>query len=288
DSAILNLSRTQTQCSIAVLRADGTAIQQTVLLNLLPFSHRAFNDVLSTLAVTSVADAHFEVSCDQQFFAYANVYKVGGPEANFVTPSAGLTDDVVPGGGGSSGGDTTGDVVFTVPGIFLTARDGNSYTYYDLPATQGVQYKRAVIEFDMHIKGFSDLLFTGVTSFRRLNKTRDLRVLYYGIQIVNRNSKTTIDLGNEGLIVKTVGPWKSNHDYHVRMTYDTTIPQVKLEAIENGVVTYSETGLAQHRDLSANPSRRDVHFPPPGLADGAYAPPIGWIFANLRVVLTPL
>jgi len=210
-----------------------------------------------------------------------------------------LIGDLVPGSGGSGGGDGgggsgggggAGSVVYNVPGTFLVARQGNSYISYDLPGKDGVPYQRAVIEFDMRIGQFDPvLLFTGVTSFRRPNKDRNLRVVYYAIQIVNRNAKTTLDLGIENVLVKTQGPWKANGTYHVRMTYDVPTQTASLDALQNGNVIYTISGPAQHLDLS--PQGPDhaltVDFGQTGVADGAYAPPIGWTFSNLHAVLTP-
>ncbi|HTQ79107.1 MAG TPA: hypothetical protein VMM92_03860, partial [Thermoanaerobaculia bacterium] len=222
------------------------------------------------------------------------------PETDFIAPSSALVGDLVAGSGsgsgggtggtgGGGGGTTPGSVVFNMPGTFLVARDGNSYVGYDLPAVSGVPYQRAVVEYDMRISSFPSLLFTGVTSLRRPNDNRNLRVVYYAIQIVNRNAKTTLDLGVTDVLVKTTGPWKAGHTYHVRITYDVPTQTATLDAAENGTYIYTISGPAQHLDLSAqgadHPLR--VDFGQTGIADGAYAPPLGWSFSNLHVVLTP-
>jgi hypothetical protein len=297
DFILLNLSRQAAQCTISAFRANGTQINQTALVSVLPLSQRSFNDALATLGQGQITDTHFQVSCDQQFFAYAMAFRVGGPETNYISPSTGLTGDLVAGSGsgggggdGGGGGGNTGAVVYDVPGTFLAARQGNSYAGYDLPAKDGVHYQRAVIEFDMHISNFDPvLLFTGVTSFRRPNANRNLRVVYYAIQIVNRNAKTTLDLGVDDVLVKTEGPWKPNGTYHVRMTYDIPSQTAQLEALQGGKVIYRIAGPAQHLDLSAQGSDHPlrVDFGQTGIADGAYVPPYGWSFSNLHAVLTP-
>jgi hypothetical protein len=300
DFVILNLSRQPAQCTITAFRANSTQINQTATVTLLPLSQRIFNDALASLGEGLITDTHFQVSCDQQFYAYAMAYRIGGPETNYIPPSAGLVGDLVPGsgvpptgggsGGGIGGGGGAGAVVYNVPGTFLVARNGASYTAFDLPAQSGVPYQRAVIEYDMHISKFDPvLLFTGVTSLRRPHADRNLRVLYYGIQIVNRNAKTTLDLGIKDVLVKTDGPWQANGTYHVRLTYDVPSQTVSLDALQNGKVLYTISGQAQHLDLSAqgadHPLR--VDFGQDGIADGAYVPPYGWSFSNLHVVLTP-
>jgi hypothetical protein len=298
DFVLMNLSRQPAHCSLTAFRANSTQINQTAVLTLLPLSQRTFNDALAGLGEDLITDTHFQVSCDQPFYAYAMAYRVGGPETDYISPSTGLVGDLVLGSGSGSGGGTGGSgdgstpgaAVLNVPGTFLVARNNASYASYDLPAKDGTPYRRAVIEYDMHISKFDPvLLFTGVTSFRRVHSDRNLRILYYGIQIVNRNAKTTLDLGVTDVLVKSDGPWQANGTYHVRITYDVPSQTVSLEALKNGQVIYTIAGQAQHLDLSAqgadHPLR--VDFGQAGIADGAYVPPYGWSFSNLHAVLTP-
>jgi hypothetical protein len=293
DFTLLNLSRQAAKCTLTPSRADGTRITQPVVFTLLPLSHQTFSDVLTELGQSLIADTHFQVSCDHPFYTYALAYRIGGPETDFIGPSTALVGDLVAGGGGTGGtgdGGGTGNVVFDVPGTFLVARNNASYISYNLPAKDGVHYQRAVIEYDMHITQFDPvLLFTGVTSFRRPNTVRGLRVVYYAIQIVNQNAKTTLDLGVEDVLVKTKGPWQANGTYHVRITYDIPSQTVMLETLKNGLVTYTISGPAQHLDLSAIGTDHplQVDFGQTGIADGAYIPPYGWSFSNLHTVLTP-
>ncbi|HEV7517781.1 MAG TPA: hypothetical protein VGR07_15890, partial [Thermoanaerobaculia bacterium] len=255
DFVVLNLSRQPAHCTINAFRANSTQINQTAIVSLLPLSQRTFNDALAALGEGLITDTHFQVSCDQQFYAYAMAYRIGGPETNYISPSTGLVGDLVLGSGTPStggGGGTPGSVVYDVPGTFLVARNNASYASYDLPAQDGVPYQRAVIEYDMRIAKFDPvLLFTGVTSLRRPHNDRNLRILYYGVQIVNRNAKTTLDLGVKDVLVKTDGPWQANGNYHVRLTYDVPSQTVSLDAMQNGKVIYTISGQAQHLDLSA-------------------------------------
>jgi hypothetical protein len=305
DFVVLNLSRQAAQCTLTAFRANSTQINQTAVLALPPLSQRIFTDALAGLGEDFVTDTHFQVSCDHPFYTYALAYRLGGPQTDYIAPSTSLVGDLVAGSGsgstgggdggtggtgGGGGGNTAGSAILDVAGTFLLAKNNASYKSFDLPAKDGVHYRRAVIEYDMHITKFDPvLLFTGVTSFRRPSSDRNLRVVYYAIQIVNRNAKTTLDLGVTDVLVKTDGPWKANGTYHVRTTYDVPTQTVTLEALQGGKVIYTIAGPAQHLDLSAvggdHPLR--VDFGQTGVADGAYVPPYGWSFSNLHVVLTP-
>ncbi len=181
-----------------------------------------------------------------------------------------------------------GVVSLVVPGIFLRATNASSFASYDLAAVRGVAYHRATVDFDLTITEFNKiLLFTGVTSFRRPNKSRKDRVLYYAMQLVNRNQKTVLDLGVQDRLARTQGPWKAGHTYHLTFTYDLRGRQVKLDVFEGGRHIYQISGPTLHPDLSANANPLTVDFGQTGIGDGAYGPPIGWTYANLAVQLQP-
>jgi hypothetical protein len=249
--------------------------------------------VLSTLGQASAADERIVASCDQPFYAFATVYAPGGAAFTVIGPSTDLSGTVGPalpgqtsGGGGS--GSTAGDVTFSVPGTFLNATQSDSEQLYNLPAPAGVAYMRATIDFDLHIGTFPTGLFTGVMAFRRPSSQRALREPFCAIQIVNRNSKTLLDLGIENVFERTVGPWKSNSSYHLQLVYDLTIRQCSLNVSQGGgPVIYTIAGPAQWFDMSANTNPLEVDFGQTGIGDGAYYPPVSWSYSNLNVLLEP-
>ena len=179
-------------------------------------------------------------------------------------------------------------MTLSVPGTFLHATDSNSFATYNLAARPGVAYHRATVDFDLSIGHFNDvLLFTGVTSFRRPARHRKDRVLYYAMQLVNRNQKTVLDLGIQDRLARTQGPWQPGHTYHLKFTYDLRNRLVQLDVYEHGGHIYKISGPALHFDLSANGNPLTVDFGQTGIGDGAYGPPLGWDYANLNVLLEP-
>jgi hypothetical protein len=286
DFSVINLDSAPAQCTVSAFRSDGSQIASTAALAMLPLSRRDFSDALAILGESTIADASFVTTCDHAFFAFAAVYQPGGAVMHFVGPAGTLSGSVGPGlpGGGPSGGT---NVTFTVPGTFLNATQSNSEQLFNLPAPAGVAFKRATIEWDMHIGLFPSGLFTGVMSFRRPNKVRGLREPFCAVQIVNRNSKTLLDLGVENVFVRTAGPWKANGSYHQKLTYDLTVNQCQLDVSQGGTVIYTIAGPAQWFDLSANANPLVVDFGQTGIGDGAYFPPVSWSFSNLAVVLEP-
>jgi hypothetical protein len=287
DFSLINLDGSAAQCTVAAFAPDGHGLAPPALLSLLPLSRRDFSDVLAILGAGVIADARIVATCDHTFYGFALVYQPGGAAIQYVGPSPALTGSIGPGfpGGGPGGGG--GNVVFSVPGTFLNATASNSEQVYNLPAQPGVVFKRATIEWDLRIGTFPTGLFTGVMSFRRPNKTRSLREPFCGVQIVNRNSKTLLDLGVENVFVRTAGPWKQNSFYHMKLTYDLTVNQCQLDVSQGGAVIYTIAGPTQWFDLSANDNPLVVDFGQTGIGDGAYYPPVTWGFSNLNVVLEP-
>ena len=318
DLGLLNLSEQAARCQVSAFASDGSRVAAPATVSLPPLGTLQLEDAFGSLGERRLSGGRFEVSCDQQFYAYAAVFAAGGSVIEAVAPSqcladpaaagavaaaapvaspgaagtagAGLDPDVAPAGAAAPQRSTSasGVVTLVVPGTFLHATATNSFISYDLAAPRGLAYHRATVDFDLTISDFNHvLLFTGVTSFRRPNKNRKDRVLYYAMQLVNRNQKTILDLGIQDRLARTQGPWKSGHTYHLTFTYDLRGRQVKLDLFENGQHIYQLAGPTLHSDLSANANPLTVDFGQTGIGDGAYGPPLGWIYANLNVQLQP-
>jgi hypothetical protein len=280
DYGLLNLNRSTTQCTIKAYRANGTPIGNSATITLLPLSVRHFDGALSALGENGfLSDVRIETTCDKQFYPYSLIYRPGGSEAAFMTPSPTLEGDLVAGGGGPPPG---GSVVVEQAGVFLAAKQGDSYKAINIPLVEGVQYKKATIEFDLQTGRFPQGLFAGITSFRRNDRT-----LYYGMIIRGDRQKTLLDMGVTDDIVQgpNGAPWTENSKFHVWYEYDTSTRTLTFKCSKNGNVVQTLTGRTNHNDLSLNGRVVSVDFGMTGVADGAYFPPIGWVYSNLKVVV---
>jgi len=264
-----------------VFRADGAVTDvvapSQALSGDLPASSASSLGADESAADAELAAAGFDASGD-------------GSSSDIDSSPAAAAGAVAPEGAAAPARATPprGVVTLSVPGTFLAATASNSFISYDLAAPPGVRYRRASVDFDLTISDFNPvLLFTGVTSLRRPNRNRRDRVLYYALQLVNRNQKTVLDLGVQDRIARSQGPWQSGHTYHLTFTYDVFIRQVKLDVFESGQHIYAISGPALHPDLSANAQPLTIDFGQTGIGDGAYGPPIGWTYANLNVQLQP-
>lgn len=276
DLGIMNLSNAAARCTVKAYRSNASQIQQTAVLSMPPLSEQHFENVMAVLGELSISDARIEVSCDKQFFPYAVVFEPGGPETNFVTPSFALDTDVVSGVGSS------GAVVVQEPGLFFQAKVGDSYKKIDIPLVEGTRYKKATVEFDMHIDKFPTGIFAGVTSLRRTDKT-----LYYGLIVRGGRSKGILDMGVDDIIVGKSGPWQAQANYHLVFEYDTVSSRITFKTIRNGTLVETLSGPINATDLSLNSKIVRVDFGMSGVANGAYFPPIGWKYSNLKITFEP-
>ncbi len=282
---IVNLAHQATQCSVRAFRSNGTQIGGTAIVSVAALALREFTDAYGLLAETQVADSYFSVSCPENFSAYATVLDPTSAQTVFVTPSHGLNSTLAAPG---EPGGPPGTVQFSVPGTFLDAKPGSSFTQFDLPAAQGTRYKKATIEFDLRVGPMTlgPRNFYGVTAFRRTDRT-----LYVGLIVRDDRDKTIIDLGEEvegGLILGgNSGPWRANSTYYVIFEYDTEVERLTFKLFRAGVLVEQLSGRTLHNDLVANGNKLRVDFGMTGIADGAYFPPHGWKYSNLSVKLEP-
>ena len=187
-----------------------------------------------------------------------------------------------------------GTVEIAAPGQFLAAKRGASYKAFEVPLLPFVAYKSATVEFDLYFNKWQTPLFHGITSLRRTGD-RHTRVLYYGLILRGSNGyKSILDIGKdprtgEGEILRSEsGPWRPRTNYHIRMDYDLIARRVTLTVLKGGKVVQTLAGGINSLDLSTDGQRRVLlDFGQTGVADGAYFPPIGSIYSNLRATFVP-
>ncbi len=314
DLYVVNASRQTTQCEVGAFRVDGSRIAADSRVTLPPLSVRVFESSLALLGATNIDDARYAVSCDEAFYAYSRVYKPGSGELNVMMPSQPLGSDVVAGASTveypvvddaalsplevESVTDEVvladGTVQFRVDGQFLAARKGASFKAFDVPLQRHVAYKRATVEFDLYFHTWQTPLFHGITSLRRTGD-RQSRVLYYGLIVRgSKGFKSIVDIGKdprtgEGEILRSqTGPWRPRSNYHIRMDYDLIQRRVTLTVLRAGKVVHTLAGGINNLDLSTDGQRRVLlDFGQAGVGDGAYFPPNGSRYSNLRATFVP-
>lgn len=287
DFYVFNLDTAAAHCTVKVFQASGPQIAGTAQITMAPRQRRDFTDVLSILGQSNLTDARLETSCDHRFWIGGLLRRSAAP-ATLLVPTAQLAKELLGAGDPPPPPPADGTVTLTVPGLFLNAKQGDSYRSYQLPAKSGVPYETAVVEFDLLVKQFGSGNFTGVHSLRRSSTKRTEEVLYYGLQINNYKARTILDLGQHDQLAKGDVPWESSHSYHLRFTYDLTVNKITIDVFEGGAKKQSVSGSAHNFDLRDDGHPLIVDFGMEGVGgDGGYVPPLGWQYSNLKAVLTP-
>jgi hypothetical protein len=82
---LVNLGQTAATCSVSVLRADGRDALQPLEFTVAPLSHLLVADLLKRLG--SIAEARAEVTCSNDFYAYALIADVPSGRLTVIRPS---------------------------------------------------------------------------------------------------------------------------------------------------------------------------------------------------------
>ena len=139
------------------------------------------------------------------------------------------------------------------------------------------------MEFDLYVDKFPNGIFAGVTALRRNDRT-----LFYGLVVRGGRSKGILDMGVDDDVVQgNNGPWKERTNYHLVFEYDIPTSTLTFKTIRNGELVETLRGRINHFDLATNGKIMRVDFGQTGVADGAYFPPIGWRYSNLKVTFEP-
>lgn len=285
--AVVNLGQTASQCTIRAAQLNGTPIGAAATVSVAPVSVRRFDDALATLGVTAVSDARLAVSCDQSFYAFAEVLGSTSPSAVVITPTLSLDSALAP--PGTVPPPASGAVIVERSGVFFTPVANASALDVPVPLVPGRGYRKATIDFDMTTATFSPV-FDSIVGFLRPGTSRDDRTLYFGFNIRGGRGRTFIDLGVPVLepAIKANYAWKPRTQYHIRIVYDVVAKNMVLQALQNGQVVHTAAGGIFNLDLSDQGTGVLLKFGLPGVSDLAYFPPLGWTFANLRAQIEPL
>lgn len=270
---LINLSQSPNECALALTKANGEELTNTFVTTLMPLSHREISDVFGLLGLQELAAGRAVVTCAERFYTYGVVWQENLKQALFVQPADALSSELV------RPGDEPPIPTLEMKGNFFNATPGDSLREFALPLEPGVSYDRVIIDFDLRLGRYQNGLFHAIASLRRLGGPP----LYFALFARGSNGRTILDRG-DGSDFKVEGPWTANQTVHVQIVYDAAAGRFTLNVSRAGTVFYSTSTFVTFRDLSNNGNPVGILLGQSRPFDGgAFQPPIGWSYSNLKV-----
>jgi len=265
---LINLAEEPARCTARVFTGSGSPVGGTAELSLPPLSQVQFLEALALLGLEDVNNVRVELSCDQDFYAYAVVLGREPDETLFVQPSVSGDSELL------APGLLPPFVELTAPGDFLRATRGNPYRLFQIPVERGVPYRSIEIDFDFFLGGFNTNLFHTVFSLRSGG-------LFCELALRGDNRRTFFDTPDES--ARATGPWRPGSTYHIHVVYDVVEDHAVLEVSEFGQVVLTMEAGANRTVLGAVDGSLRLDFSQQKVFDDAFFPLWGSTFSNLRV-----
>lgn len=270
---LLNLSQEPNECSISMFKADGSELVNTFVTTLFPLSHREFADVFGLIGLGDLGGGRALISCAEDYFTYATIWQDGANQLVVVQPADSLASDLI------RPGDEPPIPTLEFPGNFFNPVVNDSIRELPLPLDPNISYARIVIDFDLRIGRFQNGLFHAICSMRRLGGPP----LYFALFARGSNGRTILDRG-DGTDFKGDGPWTANQTVHVNIIYNAGTGRFNIEVSRAGSIFYRASTNITFRDVSNNGRPVALLLGQARPADeGAYQPPLGWSYSNLKV-----
>jgi len=293
---IVNLAQQAAQCEVKAFHADGSQIGTTVSLAFKPLSLRYFNDGFGLLGEQTLADARFQVSCNQPFFAYATVFLKNSSQLLFVEPSAtGASTLTVPGGGGSQPPPAAGSVVYSVPGLFHTATTQKPKEQRQITLDHDLSLKRLVLDMDFVPSAWNLAKIPGNHAifwlYREKFRSNTIgNVNAFGPNKFTFKAAQNINLPPGGLTQNEGGiSWELGRKYHVHYTYDaehgTVTATLSLGGTTVKTLTFEST--APNHVLTVPAQGLTIEFGHYADQEGPEVASYGWTYLDLRIEMVP-
>ena len=274
---IMNFGAATATCQLQLKRPEGTLLGAARSIPMLPLSHLVVEDpLLGAIAGATGAGLRAEVSCNQPFYAYGTFVDPDLTKFRMLYPLNAPPTPVVE------------TVSLDRNGTFFSPVAGRSDMGFDVPLVVGRHYRAATIDFDVNIHEFTPI-FTGLVGMFHTGGPRFNKTLYFGTFVRGFRSRTLVDLGSAVVepAMQANSNWQQGATHHVMIVFDTQTATLRMQVTRGGTVVMDRVVSAYNLDLvdtGGKPVR--LNFGLPGVADGAYYPPIGWKFSNLKVRVT--
>jgi hypothetical protein len=294
---IVNLAQQGATCEVEVFRADGSQVGGTFSLAFKPLSLRYFNDAFGLLGEQSLADARFEVTCNQPFYAYATTFRQGTSQLLFTEPSAtGASTLTAPGSEDpQQPPPTAGAIVYAIPGLFHTATTQKPKEQRHITLDRDLSLKRLVLDMDFVPSAWNLTKIPGNHAifwlYRGKFRSNTIgNVNAFGPNKLTLKAAQNIDLPAHASTQKDGNvAWELGRKYHLHYTYDAEHGTVTAELSLGGSVvrTLQFDSTATNRVLTVPANGLIVEFGHYANQEGPEVASFGWQYSNLRIEMVP-
>ena len=294
DVAVVNLGAGAAQCTVALVRVDGTAVGLPTSVGLPPLSLRVFDDALGLLGEQQAADVRAQVSCDRPFYAFGALFNRAEGRLSVLEPAETGASTLTPPGQGQPAPNA---IVFRADGVLHQPAPGAEIRQLLVPVERALSLKRFVAELDV-----TPGPWTAGNEFRNHNVVWIYRGIYRGNTIANVNvfgpprsgvkNASNVDLPARDLSQQEV-PYalQQGVTYHFHYLYDAENATITLTVTQDGqtVATVQHPATAVNRTLTVPAAGLNVQFGHTAAqaAGGIEFPTYGWTYSNLRIEMTP-
>lgn len=297
DLALVNLSRSEARCSLALSSKRGERLAPAIGLTLAPLESRPFLDALEDLPELSLAgDAQAAVSCDHAFSAFGVLSNAAAGRFEVVVPGAAAEQEAaalaaLP---APDVACSAGAACFDAPGLVHEPRPPG--VWHDavgrvaFPAPAGVA-KRFRLSLDVALGDWypaepsgkhliywfvvqKNIDMPGLLYFRGPGK--DEAFARHGVGLTHPNK------------IKIIKPFAAqpDHTYRVVEDYDMTTRAIRITVtdVESGAVEVTLTGQTNVDSYTVRPGQKflvDMGFYPGKVP--TEVPSYGWRYSNVHV-----
>ena len=298
DLALVNLGKAAAQCTVSLVRADGTALGASATLSLKSLSHRYFGNAFAGLVdANGISDARAQVSCTQDFYAYALLADSATGNVAVIWPAAsGESTLSLPGAPPPSSGGcgSTGVVCLDASGVVHQPTPANPVgrVTFAIPAAT---YKRFKLSLDVTVGPWyaADPDGKHLIYWFVIDKNFDMPGLLY---FRGPNSYTALVRHGMGLThpqkLKIVGPFQATpgRTYHVENDYDMGNRLYKITITDKGsgevrVVLNGQPNVPQFTTKAGQRFIIDMGFKENAVPDEV--PSYNWVYQNIHIEAYP-
>ncbi len=282
--SLFNLSGIAATCRYQILRPNNTVLAELTDIAVPALGAVRFNDVLATAAAGGgyVGAA----TCDKAFYALGALPNSDRTRARVYYPVAAFP---------TAGTATT---LVDRRGLFLNVQPDNSFLRIPVPLQTagtglGPRYKSLTIDFDARTSDPDEFtVIRNLVGFLRAGGRRFKKTLYFGAfdrLDATGGPRMILDLGTpyiETTIKRALdlsGPSKNLH-FRIELNADQRLMVFQIFNANNTAILNISSALFNDDLNAVGAAVPNLEFGLPGVADGAYFPPYGWRFLNLKVI----